>query len=200
MVNTVTEIKSAPLSPEGILAIVDFEATCCDKNSFPREEMEIIEIGSVAVEAATGNLLSEFCTFIRPVRHPLLTGFCKELTTITQEHVDAAPAFADALAAFSAWLARFGKPDFCSWGDYDRKQLEKDCAFHEVPFPFTTGHRNLKAEFSESIGSKKRFGLGQALDRLGLSFEGSAHRGIDDAKNIARVYKEILSSGARKNA
>ena len=62
------------------------------------------------------------------------------------------------------------------------------------------GHRNLKAGFSGSIASKKRFGLGQALDHLDLSFEGTAHRGIDDAKNIARVYKEILSSEARKNA
>lgn len=185
---------------EAFLAIVDFEATCCDKNSFPRDEMEIIEIGSVMVEAATGNILSEFCTFIRPQQHPLLTGFCKELTTITQEEVDAAPVFPEALAAFSAWLARFGAPVFCSWGDYDRKQLEKDCAFHEAAFPFTNGHRNLKAEFSESIGSKKRFGLGQAINRLSLTFEGTAHRGIDDAKNIARVYKEILSADARKNA
>lgn len=187
-------------TPGTLLSIVDFEATCCDKGSFPREEMEIIEIGSVMVEAATGNLLSEFCTFIRPRRHPVLTDFCKELTTITQADVDAAPLFPEALAAFSAWLGSFGKPMFCSWGDYDRKQLEKDCTFHGVEYPFSQGHRNLKAEFSESIGSKKRFGLGQAINRLGLSFAGTAHRGIDDAKNIARVYKEILSAEARKNA
>lgn len=183
-----------------ILAIVDFEATCCDDASFPKDEMEIIEIGSVAVQAATGEILSEFCSFIRPVRHPDLTDFCTALTTIRQEEVDAAPSFPEALALFYAWLGRFGSPVFCSWGDYDRKQLEKDCSFHEVPFPFTCTHRNLKAEFYESIGSKKRFGLGQAVNRLGIGFQGTAHRGIDDAKNIARVYKEILTGRARKNA
>ena len=192
--------STSPPSTKGILAIVDFEASCCDKNSFPREEMEIIEIGSVAVEAATGNVLSEFCTFIRPRRNPILTGFCNELTTITQAEVDAAPFFPEALAAFSAWLARFDAPVFCSWGDYDRKQLEQDCAFHDTAFPFSNGHRNLKAEFSRRIGSTKRFGLGQAIDRLGLSFIGTAHRGIDDAKNIARVYKKILSIEVRENA
>lgn len=183
-----------------ILAIVDFEATCCDQQTFPREEMEIIEIGSVAVDAATGDVLSEFRTFIRPVRNPTLTGFCKSLTTITQDEVNSAPGFPEALAAFATWLARFERPVFCSWGDYDRNQLEKDCDFHKQPFPFSNGHRNLKKEFSKAIDSPKRFGLGQALDRLGLDFEGTPHRGIDDAKNIARVYKEILIQGGRKNA
>jgi len=183
-----------------ILAIVDFEATCCDQQTFPRGEMEIIEIGAVAVDAATGEILSEFCAFIRPVRNPILTGFCKSLTTITQDQVDAAPAFPEALAAFTTWLAQFERPVFCSWGDYDRKQLEEDCDFHGQPFPFANGHRNLKAEFSEAISSPKRFGLGQALDRLRLTFAGTPHRGIDDAKNIARVYKEILIHQDRKNA
>lgn len=182
-----------------ILAIVDFEATCCDKFSFPREEMEIIEIGSVAVDATTGEVVSEFATFIRPVRNPVLTSFCKSLTTITQEQIDAAPAFPEALAAFSAWLGNLERPVFCSWGDYDRKQLEKDCDFHGQPFPFANGHRNLKAEFSKAIGSPKRFGLGQALHRLGQTFTGTPHRGIDDAKNIALVYKKILIHEGRKN-
>ena len=183
-----------------VLAIVDFEATCCDHHTFPREEMEIIEIGSVAVDAGTGILLSEFCTFIRPVRNPALTGFCKSLTTIAQDDVDTAPAFAGALASFATWLSRFERPVFCSWGDYDRTQLEKDCDFHGLPFPFSNGHRNLKKEFSKAIGSPKRFGLGQALDYLRLTFAGTPHRGIDDAKNIARVYKEILIHDERKNA
>jgi len=187
-------------NPSPILAIVDFEATCCDQQTFPRDEMEIIEIGAVAVDAATGDVASEFGTFIRPVRHPALTGFCKSLTTITQDEVDAAPAFPEALIAFAAWLSPFDRPVFCSWGDYDRKQLEKDCDFHSQPFPFANGHRNLKAEFSAAIGSTKRFGLGQALDRLKLTFAGTPHRGIDDAKNIARVYKEILIHQGRKNA
>jgi inhibitor of KinA sporulation pathway (predicted exonuclease) len=125
--------------PQTVLAIVDFEATCCDRQTIPREEMEIIEIGAVAVNAATGDVLSGFGTFIRPVRNPILTSFCTSLTTITQEEVDAAPGFPDALAAFAAWLGKFDTPGpgpvFCSWGDYDRKQLAKDCDFHRLRSP-----------------------------------------------------------------
>ena len=72
------------------LAIIDFEATCCDKNSFPRNEMEIIEIGMVIVDYDTFEKVSEFQSFVKPVRHDKLTAFCKNLTSITQETVDSA--------------------------------------------------------------------------------------------------------------
>jgi len=65
--------------------IVDLEATCCNDASFPKDEMEIIEIGAVMTLAETLENISEFQTFIRPVRHPQLTAFCKELTSISQK-------------------------------------------------------------------------------------------------------------------
>lgn len=71
--------------------VIDFEATCCDKGTVSRGEMEIIEIGAVMVEAGTFEAVDEFQTFIRPVRHPRLTSFCTSLTFIMQEGVEAAP-------------------------------------------------------------------------------------------------------------
>jgi inhibitor of KinA sporulation pathway (predicted exonuclease) len=47
--------------------IVDVEATCCNQNFFPRDEMEIIEIGSVAINSETFDLDDEYDCFIRPV-------------------------------------------------------------------------------------------------------------------------------------
>ena len=43
--------------------IVDHEATCCDQNSFPRHEMEIIEIGAVRIFSSTCEIESEFGAF-----------------------------------------------------------------------------------------------------------------------------------------
>ena len=73
--------------------IVDLEATCCDINSIPRSEMEIIEIGAVMVENRSFEITDEFQTFIKPERTPKLTPFCTELTSISQSEVDAAPNF-----------------------------------------------------------------------------------------------------------
>jgi inhibitor of KinA sporulation pathway (predicted exonuclease) len=51
---------------------------------------------------------------------------------------------------------------------------------------------NLKRAFSERLGESRPYGLGQALTRVGLRFQGNAHRGIDDARNIARLLPMIL--------
>lgn len=80
--------------------VVDLEATCCDDSSFPRTEIEIVEIGAVMVCSSTHQPLDEFQTFIQPVLHPKLTGFCREFTNISQSQVASAPSFADALASF----------------------------------------------------------------------------------------------------
>lgn len=177
--------------------IVDVEATCCDDSSFPRHQMEIIEIGAVAVESKTGQVISDYETFIRPVRNPTLTDFCRGLTTITQEQVDSADDYPTAMKPFRKWLSSLGDYDFCSWGFYDRRQFEQDSEFHSVGYPFAGPHRNVKIEFSEAIGSKKKMGVGGALRYLGLKFEGTPHRGIDDARNIARIYREVIK--IRKN-
>ena len=43
-------------------------------------------------DADTLKVVDEFASFVRPVRHPQLTAFCTELTSITQAQVDAARA------------------------------------------------------------------------------------------------------------
>ena len=80
--------------------VVDLEATCDDQEqescAVPREEMETIEIGAVMVDGHNWQVIEEFQTFIRPVRHPHLTPFCMQLTGIRQKRVEQAPAFPQA--------------------------------------------------------------------------------------------------------
>jgi len=64
--------------------VLDLEATCCDKGSIAKNHMEIIEIGAVMVEPATLTIVDEFQSFVKPIRHPILTEFCKSLTSIAQ--------------------------------------------------------------------------------------------------------------------
>lgn len=174
--------------------VIDFEATCCDQGSVPREQMEIIEFGVVMVEARHFQVVSEFQSFVRPVRYPTLTSFCTELTSIQQQDVDSAPLFKDVAAQFKNWLYQYQGFVFCSWGDYDRKQLQQDCAFHRIPNPISAPHINLKPLMSERLNLSKKLGLGQALRLAGMQFEGTAHRGIDDARNIARLLPLLFDA------
>lgn len=172
--------------------VLDLEATCCDQGTIKRREMEIIEIGAVMVEAQNLTLMDEFQTFIKPVRHPILTDFCRSLTSIDQTQVDQAPGYGEAIALLQKWLSKYSNAVFGSWGDYDRNQFKQDSKFHNVPFPIAYPHVNLKHWFTSTQGLSRRYGMAEALQLSGLTLEGTHHRGIDDARNIAKLLPFIL--------
>jgi 3'-5' exoribonuclease 1 len=172
--------------------VLDLEATCCDQRTIKRCEMEIIEIGAVMVEPGNLKVIDEFQTFIKPVRHPVLTEFCKSLTSITQAQVDQAPSYPEAIALLQKWLSNYPHGVFGSWGDYDRIQFEQDSKFHQVPFPIAYPHVNLKRLFSDTQGLARRYGMAKALKLVKIPLGGTHHRGIDDARNIAKLLPYIL--------
>ena len=168
--------------------VVDLEATCDRNHGIPREQTEIIEIGAVLVDRKTLEPLGEFQTFVRPVLHPRRSDFCTELTSITQDDVDGAPLFRQAMAALSEWLP--GPVTMASWGAYDQGQFRREAQRRRVTLPWGNDHFNIKEAFGRRMG--RPMGVGRALRRVGLSFEGTAHRGIDDARNIVRLLPHAL--------
>jgi 3'-5' exoribonuclease 1 len=176
------------------ILVVDLEATCCDLKTIPRHQMETIEIGAVMVSMESLAIVDEFQTFIKPLRHPILTEFCLQLTSITQSQVDTAPTFPDAIKLWQPWLSKFDKTIFGSWGDYDRKQLQQDSKHHRIdlPYPVSSNHINLKEIFSTTQGLNKRYGMAQALNLAQIELTGIHHRGIDDARNISKLLPYIL--------
>lgn len=172
--------------------VLDLEATCSDREELARHEMEIIEIGAVMVEAEDLTTVSEFQTFIKPVRYPILTDFCKSLTSITQAQVDQAPGYLEATTLLKKWLSSYPNSVFGSWGDFDRRQFKQDSSFHHVSMPIAFPHVNLKKAFSKAQGLPKRYGMNEALQATNLKLEGTHHRGIDDARNIAKLLPYIL--------
>jgi 3'-5' exoribonuclease 1 len=168
--------------------VLDLEATCDDADAVPRAESEIIEIGAVLIDGRTMEPVREFQTFVRPLVHAQLTRFCTELTTITQADVDGAPTFPEVAPDLTA----FGEGAlFCSWGDYDRNQLARDAERHGIAMPLLGKHVNLKDVFARMVGGRRR-GNRNALSRVGLAATGTHHRGIDDARNIARLLPFML--------
>jgi inhibitor of KinA sporulation pathway (predicted exonuclease) len=184
------------------LLIVDFEATCwkLDDPSAPREDEmtpgsgvvnEIIEIGAVLLDGETLNQKNSFQSFVHPRYYPILSDFCKGLTNITQKQVDDAPGLFSTLMVFvdTFDLERGIQPIFCSWGMYDKKQLQRDCSRCNVPYPFEEdNHVNLKQVVSKSL-NKRHLGMSKALNHLNLELEGTHHRGLDDALNIAKIVR-----------
>lgn len=172
--------------------VLDLEATCCDRKTIHRNEMEIIEIGAVMVESKNLTAVSEFQTFVKPIRYPILTEFCKKLTSITQEQVDRAPLYPEAVEQFQRWMLQYSNFIFGSWGDYDRKQIEQDSRLYNISYPIASPHINLKKLFTTNQQLHKRHGMAGALALAKIELKGTHHRGIDDARNIVRLLPYIL--------
>lgn len=174
------------------LLVTDLEATCCDKESIPREESEIIEIGSVIMEYRNGvwTELDDFTVFLKPEIHKTLTNFCTDLTKITQEMVDKAPDLPEAYKKYEDWARSYQVNYFASWGGYDYRQFVRSLKKHDMEFMFQKHEcLNLKELYAKNKPLKKKRGIGLvgALRNEGMTFMGTSHRGIDDAKNMSRL-------------
>ena len=173
------------------MVVVDLEATCWSPDEHPalaadqRNECEIIEIGAVSEGRP------EFRAVVRPRRHPVLSRFCTELTSLTQDDVEAGVSFEEAWHAFLDWAGGDEELVLASWGAFDDRQLRRDAQRHGLPAP-RWEPLNIKRTFARMArkhGASRNgwMGLTRALEWLGLDFEGTPHRAVDDARNAARV-------------
>ena len=166
--------------------VLDLEATCWEGHDKSRNET--IEIGAVKVNS-NKQIVSEFEKFIKPIRFPVLSNFCKQLTSITQQQVDEAKHYYEVIEEFKKWI---GYPNknylLCSWGIYDRKQFESDNELNNLESDWTINHISLKHQYSKFKKLKRALGMKRALEHEGIKLEGFHHRGIDDARNISKIF------------
>jgi 3'-5' exoribonuclease 1 len=170
--------------------IVDLEATCWEKGTRPGRQ-EIIEIGAMRFNERLLREPDEFSAFVRPLLHPILSRYCVQLTGIGQTDVDKAELFPEVFTDFLNWIGN-GPFALASWGAYDLNQFRNDCRRHSLKFPKSfERHINLKKEFARLKGIKPMT-MKAALRYLNVSLDGRHHRGIDDARNIAKIAQTIL--------
>jgi inhibitor of KinA sporulation pathway (predicted exonuclease) len=165
--------------------VFDLEATCWEKRG--EKENEIIEIGAVMINGEK-KIVSEFEQFVKPLKNPALSDFCKKLTTIKQSDVDRAPHFNEAIERFKQWINIEEEYILCSWGFYDRKQLKSDSALHNLDHTWVNKHISVKHQYAKIKSLRRPIGMNTALSGEGMSLDGTHHRGIDDARNIAKVF------------
>lgn len=179
-----------------IYILFDLEATCWEREACNGRIGEIIEIGAVKLGENTEQL-DTFQTFIKPTKNPILSEFCVGLTTIKQSDVDSAPYFAEAMLSFEDWICGengdFSDIMLISWGYYDKNAILQECNlkhYYGNIISMLKNHRSLKHDFAKF--RSKRCGMEKALEILGIPLEGTHHRGIDDALNIAKIFKAVF--------
>ena len=185
----VDDVVKAVVAGDRRLVVVDVEATCWKKGVFSRKK-ETIEIGAVLLLLERDrSKWPEFQTFVRPMRLPRLSSFCRELTGITQENVDSAPSFPEALRLFLDWLQPTEPVVVATWSHYDLWQLDLDLEAHGLPklaLPFV----DVKKLAARIVGSKSFEETVRALapDTVAMP----RHRAIADAHRTARILYRLL--------
>ncbi|XP_075022149.1 ERI1 exoribonuclease 2 [Calonectris borealis] len=198
----------------GYLIVVDFEATCW--RDAGRRGPEIIEFPAVLLNTSTGEIESEFHTYVQPQEHPILSEFCTELTGITQNQVDEGVPLNICLSQFLKWIQKVQKEKkiifssdipshstseakpctFVTWTDWDLGVcLQYECKRKQLRKPdILNSWIDLKATY-RAFYNRKPKGLNGALQDLGMAFAGREHSGLDDSRNTARLAWRLICDG-----
>ncbi|TWW58924.1 Thioredoxin domain-containing protein 11 [Takifugu flavidus] len=198
------------------LIVIDFESTCWrEKNNYSQE---IIEFPAVLLNTCTGEVESEFHTYVQPQEHPTLSEFCTELTGITQMQVEAGIPLQICMSRFSRWLQNLqmnmglvfpNNPQmasaaaasrnlctFLTWSDWDLGVcLQYECRRKQIHKPdVLNSWIDLRGTYRLFYDRKPK-GLKGALQDLGIQFAGREHSGLDDARNTAQLAARMMRDG-----
>ncbi|KAJ9447816.1 3prime-5prime exonuclease eri1 [Diplonema papillatum] len=224
-VNTRGVVEGAAfLPPPTVYLCLDIEATCDGTTSTDRPgsrhfrknfENEILELPIEAVDAKTGQVLSEmqpswrFHSYVYPEIPPTL--FCTELTGIDSATLSSAPPLGEVLSNLEDWLCshklapwplanvKEGGLNFI-WvtdGTWDfGKFLWNDCKRKGIDFPFVcAGWCDARRAFQKTWPkmSLRAPVLQNMVNSVGISWSGKPHRGHVDTKNLASLVSVIVN-------
>lgn len=171
------------------IVVIDVETTCWEKRQ-KNQIMEVIEIGICSLDIGSGEITDRQSILVRPV-YSEVSEFCTKLTTLTQEVVETGIEFRQACMKLEdEYQTR--KRVWASYGDFDRRQFERECRLKKVPYLFGSRHINIKTLFAIKHRLSEEIEMDKALGLLGLELIGTHHRGVDDAHNAARILYTLI--------
>ncbi|KAM8878602.1 ERI1 exoribonuclease 2 isoform 2-T2 [Spinachia spinachia] len=177
-----------------------------------------IEFPAVLLNTSTGEIQSEFHSYVQPQERPILSEFCTELTGITQAQVEAGIPLPICLSRFSRWLQKLqlergvvfsNRPQrspapspsqklcaFVTWSDWDLGVcLQFECKRKQLHKPdVLNSWIDLRSTYRLFYDRKPK-GLNGALQDLGIQFSGREHSGLDDSRNTAQLAARMMRDG-----
>ncbi len=175
------------------IIIADIEATCWNGNAPEGMVSDVIEIGICLLDVKTGEISDQRGILIQPERSTI-SEFCTELTTITPELIEAEGISYKEACKIVRNEYQAQSRAWASYGAYDLKHIQRQCTELGIGYPFGPSHINVKTLFALKRKMGHETGMAGALETLKISLEGTHHRGVDDANNIAKIMRWILNN------
>lgn len=151
---------------------------------------ELIQIGAVKMNERL-EIVDSFSQMIRPVHYAKLHPRIKRITHITQEELDEAPEFVEALERFAAFCGE----DYAllTWGCDDVSVLDQNMRFFKCDVKLGQMY-DMQQLFGALIGNtKERKGLKAAMEQMKIdpNEEMPFHNALNDAYYTALVFAKM---------
>lgn len=151
---------------------------------------ELIQIGAVKLNEKM-EVVDSFSQMIRPVHYAKLHPRIKRITHITQEELEDAPEFLEAMSRFAAFCGE----DYAllTWGCDDVSVLDQNIRFFKCDVKLSKVY-DMQKLFGDLIGNaKERQGLKAAMDHYEIepSEDRPFHNALNDAYYTALVFAKF---------
>ena len=172
--------------------MIDLEMNKIEKQQRDQWKLssELIEIGAVKMDEKFA-VIDQYQTYVMP-DFGAMDKRIIELTGITDEKLEGAPRFAEALDDFACWVGR-DKTMFYSWSMSDIRQFQMESAFKEyrgeIISRMESAWVDFQEEYSRLLGIEKKIKLKQAVAAADYEFTGAQHTALADAVNTAEILR-----------
>jgi len=172
------------------IVVVHTASTTWETRPPEGQHSEIIEIGVCDLDLVKREI-GEVESFVVQSQTSRVSPFCTSVTGLTQEQVDQGMRFESACRILEK------KHDtaslvWASYGDFDRRQFDKECYFSNVTYPFGSRHLNVKTLASLAVGLDAEAGLTRVMSALGMERTGDGKKAGDECYNVVRVLAELM--------
>lgn len=179
-------------------AFFDAEYTCfMEKDTFFDKEHggELLSMGLVLCDKSF-NLVRTYYSPIHPIYNARLTGYCKELTGLTQKEIDEAPSYEAVFQEVYLLLQEYPVKEIFTWGN----------DAHTIRHDIEKNHRFVAKRFRKIAGqlqditrrlTKRVYGKGITLSLSDMKYicgmeHHTAHNALEDAKDLYRITRCCL--------
>ena len=151
------------------------------ERSIPHFPFEIIEIGAVKLNEAF-QMVDEFHRLIRPQVYTQMHHAISEVTHMDMKELrNSGELFPDAAADFLSWCG--GDAVFCTWGNMDLLELQRNMDYYHMdnPFPKPLFYYDVQKLYGLFCRENARISLDSAVEEQSLLENRPFHRALDDA-------------------
>ncbi len=167
---------------------------------------EIIEIGAVKLDE-NFRKVGEFSRVICPTIYKKLHFKVLEIMHVGMEELKkGGEPFPDVAREFLQWCREGNgveiRPIFCTWGNMDLTELQRNLAYYgqENPFPYPLLYYDVQKLYNilYKQNSKDKLPLEKAVQEQGIPENGPFHRALDDARYTAAVLQSLEFERAKE--